>query len=63
MASDDTGVGAFTDLAGERFEVLAKPTGTVLIRGDMGNRILLGPQARDQLREYLDRAAMPGQAT
>ena len=61
MASDERLLGTFTDVSGEGFEVLAKGR-LVMLRGDQCSTVLLGPQARDELRELLDRAAMPGQA-
>lgn len=59
--SSEVLLGDVTDLSGETFEVLAHPSGTVMIRGDQSNRIFLGPLGRDALRGLLDRAAMPGQ--
>ena len=58
--SDETLLGTFTDASGEGFEVLAKGR-LVMLRGDQCSTVLLGPEARDELRELLDRAAMPGQ--
>lgn len=60
MASDETLLGEFTDVSGEGFEVLAKGR-LVMLRGDQCSTVLLGPQALGELRELLDRAAMPGQ--
>jgi hypothetical protein len=60
MASDGTLLGTFTDVSGEGFEVLAKGR-LVMLRGDQCSTILLGPEALGELRELLDRAAMPGQ--
>lgn len=58
--SDETLLGEFTDVSGEDLEVLAKGR-LVMLRGDQCSTVLLGPEARDKLRELLDRAAMPGQ--
>lgn len=60
MAGDEWLLGTFTDVSGEGFEVLAKGQ-LVMLRGDQCSTVLLGPVARDELRELLDRAAMPGQ--
>jgi hypothetical protein len=60
MASDETLLGTFTAAFDEDFEVSAKGQ-LVLLRGDQCTTVLLGPVARDKLRELLDRAAMPGQ--
>jgi hypothetical protein len=60
MASDETLLGTFTDVSGEGFDVLAKGR-LVMLRGDQSSTILLGPEALGDLRELLDRAAMPGQ--
>ena len=62
MSSGEVPLGTFTDASGEDFEVIA--TGRlVLLRGDQCSTVLLGPEARDALREALDRHAMPGQVT
>jgi hypothetical protein len=60
--SDEVLLGTFTDVSGEDFEVLAKGR-LVMLRGDQCSTVLLGPEARDTLRELLDRAAMPGQVS
>jgi hypothetical protein len=58
--NDETLLGTFTDVSGEGFEVLAKGR-LVMLRGDQCSTVLLGPEARDKLRELLDRAEAPGQ--
>ncbi len=61
MGGEETLLGTFTDVSGEEFEVLAKGR-LVMLRGDQSSSILLGPEALADLRELLDRAAMPGQS-
>jgi len=58
--SDERLLGTFTDVSGEDFEVLAKGK-LVMLRGDQCSTVLLGPEARDELRGLLDRAATTGQ--
>ena len=55
-------LGDVIDWDGNAVSVLAAPDGTVVVQHVMGS-FELGSEARDELRELLDRAAMPGQAS
>jgi hypothetical protein len=54
-------VGGVFDEDGNAVHVLAAPDGTVVVECMMGS-FELAPRARDEFRELLDRAAMPGQS-
>jgi hypothetical protein len=58
VASDEILLGTFSDVSGEDFEVLAKGR-LVILRGDQETTLMLGPGALYEVRELLDRAAMP----
>jgi hypothetical protein len=61
MASDEMLLGVIADVDGDRIKVYVDgAAGTVSLEWDYGMVMMLGPGARDQLRELLDRAAMPG---
>ena len=62
MASDQTLLGRIADADGDKIEVYADGDGTVSLEWEHGCAKILGRVARDQLRELLDRAAMPGQS-
>ena len=63
MSSARVCVGDVTDAAGNAVSVLAAPDGTVVLLHAETGVTELEPAARDQLRELLDRAAMPGLVT
>ena len=51
-------------VGGYPLEVIAAPDATVILREpESGYSFTLSGTGRDQLRELLDRAAMPGQVT
>lgn len=60
--SSATLLGVITDPEGDEIEVSADADGTVSLEWEFGAAMVLGRVARDELRELLDRAAMPGQA-
>lgn len=62
MASDVL-LGTVTDAEGDEIEVSADGDGTVTLEWEHGSAMILGRVARDQLRELLDRSAMPGLVT
>jgi hypothetical protein len=60
--SSEVLLGTVVDADGDEIEVSADADGTVTLEWEHGSAMVLGRVARDQLRELLDRAAMPGQA-
>lgn len=58
---NDILLGVIADFEGDEIEVSADADGTVSLEWEHGSAMVLGRVARDQLRELLDRAAMPGQ--
>lgn len=63
MASDEVCLGSVRDPENDEITVFADGDGTVSLRWEFGADMVFGPVARDQLRELLDRAAMPGQVS
>jgi hypothetical protein len=54
-------LGVIADADGDEIEISADGDGTATLEWEHGSAMVLGPVARDRLRELLDRAAMPGQ--
>ena len=63
MSDGEVLLGVVNDGEGDEIRVYADAGGTVSLDWDRGHLMVLGRTARDQLRDLLDRAAMPGQAT
>jgi len=53
-------LGTVADAEGDEIEVSVDGDGTVTLEWEHGSAMTLGRVARDELRELLDRAAMPG---
>lgn len=56
-------VGATADVFDEKLSVYRTPNGSAVVKGSRGSALGLDPGQVTELRELLDRVAMPGQVT
>lgn len=54
-------LGTVTDYAGEQIRIIRRADGIVALNGEYGTWLGFTPDALTDLRDLLDRAAMPGQ--